>query len=215
MRRHERALARFYYAQAGDSSPAKIGGLRIAEEDACRMMENHTVAMIRDSVVGLPVYEIWEPFGIRRFRPGDEHHWTRLHIAADPYNTFTPETFTKQFGTDTAKLADRQFYLLDSAKTPIGTATAWELNGFGLVHWVAIVPEYQGQGLAKPLLSAVCERLGELGYSRLLLHTSSGRVPALNLYLHFNFRPHIRTPLETTVWQALQPRLKYATELFM
>lgn len=181
----------------------------IVKEDECGMMENHKIAMVRDSVVGLPVYEIWEPFGIRMFRPDDGHHWTQIHIASDPYNTFTPDAFAQIFGTDETKLANRQFYLLNEEKQPIGTATAWELDGFGLVHWVAIQPEYQGRGLAKPLVSMVCQQFRDLGYSRLLLKTSSGRIPAVNLYLHFGFRPHPRNPQEASVWQALQPKLKY------
>ena len=63
-----------------------------------------------------------------------------------------------------------------------GTTTAWyneDYRGlpFGRVHWVAIVPEMQGRGLAKPIMSAVCHRLRELGHGRAYLTTTTVRIP--------------------------------------
>jgi ribosomal protein S18 acetylase RimI-like enzyme len=90
----------------------------------------------------------------------------------------------------------------------IGTATAWfkdnfEGRRFGRVHWVAIVPEYQGRGLAKPLMSTICRRLQELGHDCAYLTTSTARLPAINLYRRFGFEPLIRTPEEADIWKRL------------
>ena len=62
---------------------------------------------------------------------------------------------------------------------------------WGRVHWVAIVPEQQGRGLAKPLMTVVCHRLRELGHTHAYLTTSRARVVAINLYRTFGFVPMI------------------------
>lgn len=132
------------------------------------------------------------PYAVRAYEPGDEAAWLAIHREADLYNTFRDGTFAAQFGSDSALLRRRQFYLLDGAGCPVGTASAWfhpEDASLGRVHWVAILPELQGRGLAKPLLSQVCRRLRELGHTRAYLTTSTIRVPAICLYFALGFRP--------------------------
>jgi GNAT superfamily N-acetyltransferase len=71
------------------------------------------------------------------------------------------------------------------------------------------VPSYQGRGLSKPLLSIVCERMRDLGHDKAMLSTSTARPVAVNLYLHFGFRPLIRHDTDRANWDALGPFLKY------
>jgi GNAT superfamily N-acetyltransferase len=52
---------------------------------------------------------------------------------------------------------------------------------------VAILPDYQGRGLSKPLLSQALRRLWELGHTRAYLTTSAERMVALRLYERFGF----------------------------
>lgn len=102
--------------------------------------------------------------------------------------------------------------------TPIGTATAWfdnDHNGLpcGRLHWVAMVPKLQGQGLAKPLLTTVCQRLRELGHTRAYLTTSSERIPAINLYLGFGFAPEIKDLHDSELWDDIQRRIRRKKQL--
>jgi GNAT superfamily N-acetyltransferase len=76
------------------------------------------------------------------------------------------------------------------------------------VHWVAIVPEQQGRGLGKVLMTIVCHRLRELGHRRTYLTTSTARIPAINLYRHFDFVPLIRAPDDAAIWRELNRCLK-------
>ncbi len=174
---------------------------------------NVSVLMRRDTICGLPDHALPQhhspakQYSLRPYRSGDAAHWTRIHLAADQYNEFTPDSFAVQFGEDETILSERQFFLCAGDET-IGTATAWWNDSFegaawGQVHWVAIAPPFQGRGLAKPLLCAVCRRLQELGHERIFLDTSTARVPAIRLYQSFGFVPHIRNQTDVFVWRAL------------
>lgn len=164
------------------------------------------VIMIREHLRDIPRVELAGGFTLRLYQPGDESQWLRIHLAADRLQPVTPDLFKIQFGSNPQLLAYRQFYLQAPDGVVIGTATAWfnddfEGRRFGRIHWVAILPEYQGRGLSRPLLSATCHRLRELGHDCAYLTTSTARVPAINLYRRFGFVPLIKTPEEAEVWE--------------
>ncbi len=182
-------------------------------EEASIVKRNVPLCMDRVTLDGLPEYSLPAPFTVRWFQQGDDAVWVDIYSRADRYHTIDRELFWKQFSTDPGLLARRQCYLLDGEGHPIGTATAWldenrRGQTWGRVHWVGIVPEYQGQGLAKPLLAIVCRRLRELGHDRAYLWTSSARVPALNLYLAFGFTPTVASADDQAAWDALRPWLR-------
>jgi len=168
--------------------------------------------MIRRSLDDVPQYVLPAPYRVVWYRPGCEEWWRRIQTAADRFNTIGPDLFEVEFGTDEALLSQRQCFLLDERGVPFATATAWfndDYGGrpFGRVHWVAIVPEMQGRGLSKPLLTLVCNRLRELGHERAYLTTSTARIPAINLYLKFGFVPEIRTASDAALWRVVMQRL--------
>ncbi|OPX24245.1 MAG: hypothetical protein B1H04_02490 [Planctomycetales bacterium 4484_123] len=170
------------------------------------------VVMVRPDLEGLPQYDLPAGFSLRAYRPGDEAEWLRIHELADRYNTFTASTFAEQFGTDAEVLRQRQLYLCDPAGATIGTVTAWfddEFHGgrWGRVHWVAVVPAFQGRGLGRLLMSAVCNRLRQLGHRRAYLTSNTVRVRAIGLYLKFGFVPEIRNQRDARAWQLLRQRL--------
>jgi GNAT superfamily N-acetyltransferase len=157
-------------------------------------MPDEPLVMIRESLDNLPNFRLPKPFSIRWFQPGDEECWVALQAPFYQPGAIMLDLFREQFGTDIDVLSARQCYLLNGAGRPIGTASAWLYDGFrgpeyGRIHWVAVVEEYQGQGLSKPLLSAVCRRLAELGHTRAYLTTSTERPVAVALYQRFGFVP--------------------------
>ncbi len=168
--------------------------------------------MIRRDLEDIPEFPVPAGFALRWYQPGDEAFWLTIHKLADHYNQITPELFAHQFGTDSALLAERQCFLFDPSGQAIGTASAWFDNHFGgarngRVHWVAIMPQYQGRKLSKPLMTEVCRRLRELGHDRAYLTTLAARRPAIQLYLRFGFVPLIRNEIERAVWgQVLPPQ---------
>jgi GNAT superfamily N-acetyltransferase len=179
---------------------------------ASELATGDKVFLWREHLEGIPQFALPHGFSLRWFQPDDEEHWFRIQTAADRLNEITPELFQRQFGTEQRPLADRQCYLLDSSRQAIGTGTAWfndnfEGRSFGRVHWLAVLPESQGRGLAKPLMTAICSRLRELGHERAYLTTSTARLVAIKLYFGFGFVPLIRNEWEESLWRGIEDKL--------
>lgn len=170
------------------------------------------IKMFRENWDGLPQHALPEGYSLRMYQPGDDVTWTAIQAASDDINDVTLSWFRKDFGEDDDVIGKRMFFLCDGDGKAIGTASAWmeEWRGqsWGLVHWVAILPAYQGQGLAKPLLSAVCQRLIDLGHERCFLCSESTRIPAINLYLKFGFKPWVETEADKAVWDGIEEVIK-------
>lgn len=169
---------------------------------------NAPVTMVRPDLAGVPRFDLPTRYSLRRYAPGDERDWVRINAAADRYNAITFELFRREFGYDSELLGRRLFFLADGDGSAIGTAAAWfddrdPPRPDGRVHWVAIHPECQGRGLAKPLLSRVCSALRELGHQGAYLTTSTARTRAITLYVRFGFVPEIASPAEAAAWEEL------------
>ncbi|MEM7336633.1 MAG: GNAT family N-acetyltransferase [Chloroflexota bacterium] len=170
---------------------------------------NEPVHMIRPNLANIPQCALPDGYQLRPYQAGDEHHWREIHLKADTLNLFPPEMFAQQFGNDTAVLQARQFYLINPQDEVVGTASAWwDDEVWGKVHWVAIVPEEQGRGLAKPLLTAVLNTLQNLGHKKAKLETGSGRLPAVNLYLSYGFEPDVKSDYDAFVWRVVKFQLR-------
>ena len=183
-------------------------------------MKNIGLHMIRESLADLPDFLLPKGYFLRRYVPGDERIWVAVYRAAEPFIDITPELFQREFHNDVSALRDRMYFLCHSHGKPVGTITAWpdELNNRpdrGRVHWVAIVPEFQGRGLGKPLMSIALRRLRELGHAGAFLSTSSARIPAVNLYLRFGFVPEIGSEEQLAAWRAITPQIRAEVQSVM
>lgn len=179
---------------------------------------NLSISMVRPDLRDVPQHSLPTGFRWRWYQPGDERLWVQIHELADRYNVITPATYEKAFGAHPDALPDRQVFILDEDDHAIATATAWLDDGgmgegYGRVHWVAMVPARQGQGLARPLLTAVLQRLAELGHTLAYLDTSTQRIPAVNLYLSFGFVPLVQNDDERRAWRGIRDRLNYPIPL--
>ena len=182
-------------------------------------IENVGVNMVREDLENLPDYPIPPGFSARWFRPGDEALWQRIVGLAEKLITpFPADVFQKEFAPRADALPQRQCFLCDARGEGIATATAWFDDNhrgkpYGRIHWVAVIPEMQGRGLSKPLMSIVCKRLGDLGHERAYLATSTARIPALNLYLRFGFAPEIASNEDLAAWRKVDGLLKTPLDL--
>ena len=176
---------------------------------------NVSVSMVRENLADIPFHPVPAGYEIQPYRQGDEQAWVAIEAAADRYNSITPDLFVREFGNDAAILSQRQLFLRTSDGAPIGTSTAWfdpNHNGrpFGRIHWVAIVPEFQGRGLSKCLLSRTCLLLRELGHNNAYLVTSTARLPAIKLYRSFGFLPEIHNAADQATWTEMKTHMVLA-----
>mgnify|MGYP001390990129 CR=1 FL=1 len=87
------------------------------------------------------------------------------------------------------------FFIVNKKGEKVGTASAFydiygkDLSGAGWVHWVSVRREYQGKGLARPLISHALKILKSLGYTKAKVPTQTITWLACKLYLDFGFYP--------------------------
>jgi GNAT superfamily N-acetyltransferase len=182
------------------------------------VQRNVYIHMEREHLRDIPLFPLPEGYSAHWYVAGDERAWTDIHLRAEPFAEITSDVHPREFGHDVSLLASRQCFLLDARQSPIATATAWfddDYYGcrYGRVHWVAVVPEHQSLGLSKPLLRIVLQRMVALGHDRAYLRTSTARLPAVNLYAQFGFRPALRTAEALSIWRELNEFLRHPFEL--
>lgn len=170
---------------------------------------NLTITMIRTNLLNIPQFQLPEGMMLRWYEGADAGLWVEIQSQAEHRLPISKEVFVKEFGEDPTLLERRQCFLLTSQGRGVGTATAWfdhNYNGayYGRIHWIAIVPDLRGQGLAKALMTIVCNRLHALGHARVYLTTSTERVAAIRLYHQFGFVPEIRNARDRAIWDELE-----------
>ena len=177
-------------------------------------IENLSLRMVRPHLGDIPQYELPAPYRFRMFQPGDADTWVAIQGAADKLSKISHHLFDRQFGSDLEAMPQRSFFICNPQGEAIGNATAWykEYEGeiVGRVHWVAVVPEYQGRGLSKPLMTAVMNRLAEL-HDRAILDTATPRLVAIKVYLDFGFLPDMRNDEDRRAWLLVRRRLDHRT----
>lgn len=165
--------------------------------------------MRRDHLCDLPSHAVPAGYQIRTFQPGDEAAWARIETEAGEFATeeAARRRFDAFFGRDVARLACNCFFLLAPDGGPIGTASTWpgryRNEPRGQVSWVGIVPPFQSQGLAKPLLSAVMARLAE-EHTAAFLGTQTTSYQAIGLYLAFGFVPDRSDAGDDAGWRIVE-----------
>jgi GNAT superfamily N-acetyltransferase len=160
-------------------------------------MKNKLISLIRNDLEEIPEYPFPSYVKKRLFVPGDEKLWIKIQTASDKDNTFNIQRFQDTLLNDYDSIAQRQYYLFNENKQPIGTGTAWYADNkidssCGLVHWVAILPEFQGKGLGKALVALLLNRMSQLVHILAKVNTYTSKITAINMYLKFGFCPVYR-----------------------
>ena len=154
-------------------------------------MKNYGVTMIREHMEDIPEAPFPKGFSVRNYHPGEGCIWTRIQRAAEPFIEVDDMLFQREFGGHLKEMEDRTFFVIMDKGEEIGTITAWwnpDWRGkqWGVIHWVAIHPDYQGRGLSKPAMTVAMKRLKEL-YDRCMLNTSTGRIVAIKWGIQHRF----------------------------
>lgn len=171
------------------------------------------ITMFRDNLDHIPQHQLPAGFSIRNFRRGEGELWAQIGADAGGFGSFDEgmARFDAEFAFQIDEMESRCFFIIDDTTShAVGTAMAWfdpDFNGelCGRVHWVAIIPEYQGKGLAKPLITAVLNRMAE-SHDCAVLGTQTFRWKAVKLYLDFGFKPYFMHPTCPEAWRELLSR---------
>ena len=181
------------------------------------MAEVIHIVMIRDDLENIPQYTLPEGFSIRNFRAGEGRIWSEIGTAAGTLASIeiAQGRFDEEFLEPVEDMESRCFFVVENdTDRPIGTAMAWFApefepgQNYGRIHWVSMIPEFQGRGLAKPMMTAVLNRLAK-SHDKATLGTQTFRKAAVTLYLNLGFRPCFKNPTCPQAWKDLANELKH------
>lgn len=155
-------------------------------------VEHIEFAMHCPKLVEHPERPLPDCYSIRSYQPGDDRSWAEIETRAGEFTTIDRgmSIFNREFGAHPDWLSSRMFFLVHKRDGPIGTASGWVGECFGRpmgrLHWVAIVPEHQGNGLARTLVSRALDRLRQDG-AEAYLTTQTASWRAVAMYRSFGF----------------------------
>ena len=177
-------------------------------------MERIKLQMMRTSSNEIPKYELPEGYRFRMFRDGDQELWANIETRVDEFKTEDDalERFEREFGDYIHEMEERCLFIETVSCEAIGTTTAWygDLKGDGhirgRIHWVGVVPEYQGRGLSKPMLSRAMDILAAR-HDEFYLTSQTTSWQAINMYLNFGFEPVRLDENYDTAWSMMEEML--------
>ncbi|MCX8053444.1 MAG: GNAT family N-acetyltransferase [Armatimonadetes bacterium] len=163
--------------------------------------------MIRDNLDNLPEHSLPSGYHLRFFRKGEAKVWAEVQTRSGNFENIEKalDQFEKEFANRQDELEKRCLFLVhDESNEIIGSTIAWLESDFqgrdhGRIHWVAIVPEFQGRKLAKPMLSKAM-RLLKQWHERACLGTHTLCLKAINMYLDFGFVPDMTRERAEEAW---------------
>ena len=175
-------------------------------------IEYLVVKMYRANMDDIPSYPLPAGYSIKLYTSdsGDDQRWAEIATAAGEFRSVQEalDRFRKDFlaTPDRDLLSERLFFLVTSTGQYIGHAMAWsaELDGEkqGGLHWVAIIPEYQGKKLAKPLVTTVLKKIAEY-FDKCSLQSQTTSWRAINLYHDLGFKPYMNIEHSEKAWKLL------------
>ena len=138
----------------------------------------------------------------------DEDCWCDIHIKSGEFTAvaYAHSIFEEFYHSFKNELNKRCFFIINDKGEKVATAAVSPTNEHGyncVVDWLAITKEYQGKGLAKPLIAKTLQLAKGLGYNKILLHTQTHSWLAAKLYLDLGFTPFNITA-DIKGWQILK-----------
>ena len=178
-------------------------------------MDYIPVIMVTDDLTKIPVYGLPDGFHAKTYRKGDEYEWSLIEQSVGEFKNTEDalKHFSIEFGPFLDEFQDRCFFIEADNGKKIATATAWYNDNFlgkcyGRLHWVAVIPEYQGKKLGKPLVHLTMKRM-EMFHDRVYLTTQTTSQRAVSLYLDFGFVPFVEDAESLRGWRILAKQLRH------
>ena len=154
----------------------------------------HNIIMCRKSGVSVPQAILPEGYSFKNFSAGDEIHWAEIEASVGEFaSTEEAEYYFKTEYLPFLKELERRSIFIETVKgEKIATFTIWWNYSGNLripsVHWVAVIPEYQGLGLGKAVvLKGIEKALSIEGDRDIYLHTQTWSYKAIGIYMRAGF----------------------------
>lgn len=167
----------------------------------------------RDNLNNLPQYSLPEGYRFTFYQPGDRDEWISIEKSAKEFVSYEQgmESWKRYYDGKDEELVRRMVFIENEEGQKVATATAFydiygnDKSADGWLHWVAVRREYQGKGLAKPLIYHTLQIMRSLGYPAAKIPTQTTTWLACKVYLDFGFLPIAGNAQENRMgWQIIR-----------
>ncbi len=134
-------------------------------------------------------------YRFRMYQNGDEDSWSRLEVEIGDFDTIDS---AKQYFILTYCLSDlldiskRCVFAVNPENKIVGACIAWKDvkdNAYvASLHWLVVLPEYQGLGIGKALCRKVLQIFSENKENTIYIHTQPWSYKAIILYVRQGFK---------------------------
>lgn len=138
----------------------------------------------------VPDCELGEGYRYNTYTPGDESLWADIMVMVGEFDHQEDALayFNNEYRQHQDDLKDRMLFLETADGQKIGTLTIWWRHtgerSDPTFEWVALNPNYQGNGLGRCLITEGMHRMLQLeGDQDFYLHTQTWSYKALNIYM--------------------------------
>jgi GNAT superfamily N-acetyltransferase len=176
-------------------------------------MKDISVGMYRPHMRDIPEHELPAGYSFRPYKIGDSDPWVHVQRTANiGIGEVTRQTWVNDFSEQEELMPERSWFVLDPEGKDVASITAWWRGDTdphqGLIHWVAVLPECQGKGMGKAIMTRAMLWLAEQ-YDDAYLGTCTLRIPAIKVYLDFGFEPDMTRDDAEEAWGLIRGVLKH------
>lgn len=129
------------------------------------------------------------------YQKGDEEAWGEIETAVLEFKEISQALtyFAKTFAPHEDEVKKRMLFVISLTGEKVATCTAWwktlaDGRSFQLFHWLSVLPDHQGKGIAKALVYRTLQLFHSLDEEQpVYLHTQTWSHPAIRLYQKAGF----------------------------
>ena len=159
-------------------------------------LKYYDIVMEMDADIPVQTCDLPEGYTFSTYNYNEREDWIGIEWSAKEFSSYADgiDAWNRYYARYENTLPGRMFFVVAPNGEKVATATAFfdpknPDDGKGWLHWVAVRRDYQGKGLARPLIAKALSRLRELGHGTLYVHTQTTTWVACKLYMDFGFRP--------------------------
>lgn len=140
----------------------------------------------QDALARLP-----DAYRIRALRRDELDLWKAFPFdtpeQASEYRAYMTDYFQHHYAPKGDLFFETCLVVVDVDDVPIATCFAWKhYDRYTTIHWLKVLPEHEGRGIGRGLMSHIMASLGEDDYP-VYLHTQTPSVRAVGLYSDLGF----------------------------